>query len=77
MRSLVNDRSVVIKNADKGLCVVMWDREVYIAEAERQLGDATVYKDVDFKEKMLEDLAETAVSYLETLKIKGASQKKN
>ena len=53
MRSLVYDRSVVIQKARKGSCVVVWDREDYIAEAERQLGDVTVYKDVDFKEKML------------------------
>ena len=26
----------------------MWDREGYIAEVERQLGDATIYKDVHF-----------------------------
>ena len=52
MRSLVNDRTVVIKKADKGSCVVVWDREDYIAEAERQLGDVTVYKDVNFREKM-------------------------
>ena len=57
MRSLVNDRSVVITKADKSLCVVVWDREDYIAEAERQLGDVTVYEDVNFKEKMLKDLA--------------------
>ena len=60
MRSLVNDRSVVIKKADKGSCVVVWDREDYIAEAERQLGDVTVYEDVHFKEKMLQDIAETS-----------------
>ena len=37
--------------ADKGSYVVVWDHEDYIAEAERQLGDVTVYKDVNFKEK--------------------------
>ena len=26
----------------------MWDREGYIAEVERQLGDVTIYKDVHF-----------------------------
>ena len=36
MRSLVNDRSVVIKKADKDLFVVEWDHEDYIAEAERR-----------------------------------------
>ena len=51
MRSLVNDRSVVIKKADKGSCIVVWHREDYIAATEKQLGDVTVYKDVNFEEK--------------------------
>ena len=33
MKSLVNDRSVVIKKPDKVFCVVVWKREDYIAEA--------------------------------------------
>ena len=52
MSSLVNDRSVVINKADKDSCVVVWDREDYIAEAERQLGDVTVYKEVDLKKNV-------------------------
>ena len=39
MRALANDRSIVIKKADKDLCVVVWDRNDYIAEAEKQLKD--------------------------------------
>ena len=35
MRALANDRSIVIKKADKGSCVVVWDRNDYIAEAEK------------------------------------------
>ena len=31
---LKNDKSIVIKSADKGSLVVMWDREEYIKEAE-------------------------------------------
>ena len=34
MRALANDRSIVIKKADKGSCVIVWDRIDYIAEAE-------------------------------------------
>ena len=49
----------------------------YIAEAERQLGDVTIYKDADVKEKMLQDLAETSKSYSEILRIQEESQKKN
>ena len=70
MRSLVNGKSVVIKKADKGLCVVVWDHEDYIAEAEGQLRDVTVYKDVDFKEKMLQDLAETSNKLFRNVKDK-------
>ena len=36
MRSPVNDRSAVVKKPDKGWCGVVWDREDYIAEAEKQ-----------------------------------------
>ena len=71
MRSLVND-----KKAEKGSCAVVWDHEDYIAEAERQLGDVTVYKDVDFKEKMLQDLAETSNKLFRNLKNKGGITEK-
>ena len=43
---LKNDRSIVIKSADKGSAVVVWDREDYIKEAEKQLGDEEVYEEV-------------------------------
>ena len=36
---LKNDKSIVIKSADKGSAVVVWDRENYIKEAEKQLGE--------------------------------------
>ena len=58
MRLLANDRSIVIKKADKGSCVVVWDREDYIAEANKQLNDENVYKSVKFKDKVLQDLAD-------------------
>ena len=43
---LKNDKSIVIKSADKGSAVVVWDREDYIKEPEKQLGDEEVYEDV-------------------------------
>ena len=49
LRALSNDRSIVIKKADKGSCVVVWDRTDYLTEAENQLNDSSVYKDIDFK----------------------------
>ena len=42
MKSLVNNRSVVIKKVDKGSGVVVWDREEIRAEMKRQLGDVIV-----------------------------------
>ena len=42
MKSLVNNRSVVIKKVDKGSRVVVWDREEIRAEMKRQLGDVIV-----------------------------------
>ena len=60
MRLLINNRSVVIKKADKGPCVIVWHREDYIGEAEMQLGDVTVYENVDITEKILQDLAENS-----------------
>ena len=44
--SLRNDPSIIIKEADKGLCIVVWDREDYLAEAGEQLGDENVYERV-------------------------------
>ena len=36
----------MIKRADKGSVAVVWDREDYIKEAEKQLGDEEVYEEV-------------------------------
>ena len=60
MRSLPKYRSIVTKKVNKGLCVVLQDREDYIAEAEKQLSDKSVYKDANFKSKILQDLAKTS-----------------
>ena len=58
LKGLADDRSIVIKKADKGSCVVVWCREDYIMEAERQFEDNKVYKNVNFKETILSDLVE-------------------
>ena len=36
----------MIKSADKGSAVIVWDREDYIKEAEKQIGDEQVYEEV-------------------------------
>ena len=38
--------SIIIKRADKGSAVVVWDREDYLKEAESQLSDESVYEEV-------------------------------
>ena len=35
MRNLDNDRNVIIKPADKGSSIVVWDRLDYLVEAEK------------------------------------------
>ena len=52
MRTLADDRTIVMKKADKEFCVVVWDHNDYIKEAEKLLNDADVYKDVRFNEKL-------------------------
>ena len=44
---LKSDKTIVIKEADKGSAVVVWDRQDYVAEANRQLSDSGVYEELD------------------------------
>ena len=76
MRELANDRCIVIKKADKGSCVVVWDCSDYKAEAEKQLSDQNVYRDVDFKDKILQDLADSSNKLFQNLKRKGSITEK-
>lgn len=45
LRALQSDKSIVIKVADKGSSVVVWDRDDYLREAESQLNDTEVYEE--------------------------------
>ena len=67
LKGLADDRSIVIKKADKGSCVVVWCRDDYIKEAENQLKHNTVYKDVNFKETMLSDLVDKSNKFFKIL----------
>ena len=60
VRSLADDRSIVIKKADKGSCVVAWDRWDYVKEAEKQLGDSTVYEEINYNKKILSHLVDSS-----------------
>ena len=47
LNSLAKDTNIVIKPADKGGAVVVWDREKYIKEGLRQLSDSNFYTQTD------------------------------
>ena len=46
MYNLKNDKTIVIKGADKGSAVAVWNREDYIKEIENKLGDLIIYEEV-------------------------------
>ena len=56
LRGLAADKTIVIKGADKGSSVVVWDRSDYLHEASRQLQDQNIYENVKFNENILTDL---------------------
>ena len=58
LRNLAHDRSIVVKGADKGSSVVVWDRDDYLQEASRQLWDTIIYEYVKFNENILSSLVE-------------------
>ena len=41
-----SDKNIVIKGVDNGATVVVWERQDYIKEAEKQLGDSDAYEEV-------------------------------
>ena len=43
---LKNDKSIVIKEADKGSAGVVWDTDDYCIEADAQLPDSDVYQEI-------------------------------
>ena len=48
LRGLQNDSNIIIKSADKGSGVVVWDREDYLKEADSQLSDSNTYEKIDY-----------------------------
>ena len=68
VRFVANDRDIVIKKADKGSCVVIWDRSDYIMEAEKQLNDKAVYKDVNFDKDLIPNLTAKSNRLFENIK---------
>ena len=79
LKNLTENRSIVIKPADKGSCVVVWDREDYLAEGYQQLNDESTYVEVKyFDDKTLSDLIEKSNNFFKCLnKKKRSFQKRN
>ena len=67
MRGLVEDRSIVIKPADKGSCVAVWGKLDYLAEAENHLKDNNTYQDVKFRDDDLVKLVEKSYQMFKQL----------
>ena len=44
LKTILHDDSYVVKQADKGGAIVVWRKDMYVAEAERQLSDITFYR---------------------------------
>ena len=66
--SLRDDSSIIIKGADKGSVVVVWDREDYLKEAYKQLEDREVYEEVPNDPSVL---VNTIIKALEKIRLRG------
>ena len=51
MHNLQSDRIVIIKPADKGFAVVVWNRNDYLKDTEKQLSDGSTYLETKVIEK--------------------------
>ena len=72
LKTLKNSSDIVIKEADKGGAIVIWGREDYCNEANRQLADKEVYEPVEADvSKVLENVSELVVAELDTLVERG------
>lgn len=75
MRSLANGKQIFIKEADKGSCMVVWDRDDYQFKAGRQLKDEINWS-VTCNEKLIEDVTECSNKIFKNLRRWGHLSKK-
>ena len=45
IRSLADDRNIIIKKAAEELCIIIWGRNDYLMDAEKQLSYKKVYQE--------------------------------
>ena len=67
LRDLAEDKSIVIKSANKASCMVIWDREDYLKEADRQLSDNKIYRNVKNTKNMLSSLVDKSNKIFQSL----------
>ena len=65
--NLRDDPTIIIKGADKGSAVVVWDRDDYLKEASKQLEDKDVYEEVQIDPSTL---INTIMQALEKIRIR-------
>ena len=66
--NLRDDPAIVMKSADKGSAVVVWDREDYLKEASKQIEDKDVYGKVQNDPSIL---INSIMCALEKIRIRG------
>ena len=71
IRSLADDKLIAIKKAGKGSCIVVWNKNDYLREAEKELEDQNMYRKVALKDKILSELVDCHNRFLKNLKVKG------
>ena len=67
VRSFDHHRIIEIKKADKGSCVVIWDQKDHLLEAEKQLSDTKVYRDLSSTENILDKYQKQVIKCLAVL----------
>ena len=77
VRTLADGRNIIIKKADKGSCIVIWDRNNYITEAESQLKNELVNKKIFFKQDMLCELVTKSNGFFKDLRRSGFITERN
>ena len=58
------------KSLQRFLCSI-WDRNNYIVETEKQLGDKNIYQDVNFSDRILRDQVDKSNKIFRSLKCQG------
>ena len=67
LRNFAEDKGIVIRSADKGSCVIIWDREDCLNEADRQLSDNKIHRDVKCTKYMLSSLVDKSNMIFQSL----------